>query len=156
MFHRWAALLVLALCAMSPKIAAGQTQSTTPRGHSAGGLGNNYPNPFNPDTNIPFSVGDQSCAGIGETHAVMVRILNVLAQPIVFPILAAPSVSSTTSISSSLFGQPIKNLTLACGDYVAFWNGKTSNGREAASGPYLVQFFVDGHLLATKKIFYAK
>ncbi len=157
MFHRWAALvLVLALCAMSPKNAAGQSTSK-PRGHSAGGLGNNYPNPFNPDTYIPFAVGDESCAGVGETHAVTVRIVNVLGQQIVTPILSGPSTTSTTSSSSALNGQPLRNLTLACGSYVAYWNGKTSSGREAASGVYLVQIVIDGKLLPdTKRIFYAK
>jgi hypothetical protein len=157
MFHRWAALvLVLALCAMSPKNAAGQAQSM-PRGHSAGGLGNNYPNPFNPDTYIPFTVGDQSCAGVGETHVVTVRIVNIFGQVAVFPILSGPSTTSTTSGTSALNGRPLKDLTLACGDYVAYWNGKTPRGQEAASGVYMVQIFIDGKLLPdTKKMFYAK
>jgi len=55
MFHRWAALLlVLALCAMSPKTAAGQSKSK-PRGQGASGLGS-YPNPFNPKTIINFQL----------------------------------------------------------------------------------------------------
>jgi hypothetical protein len=158
MFHRWAALvLVLALCAMSPKNAAGQTQSQLPRGHSAGRLGSNYPNPFNPYTWIKFGVGDESCANPGEQHAVTVRILNILAQPVVTPVLYGSSEGSTTSLSGSMSGQPISNLTMVCGAYVAFWDGKVpATGREAASGPYLVQIFVDGKLVDTKKIFYAK
>ena len=80
MFHRWAALvLVLALCAMSPKNAAGQT-SKSPRGHSAGKLGANYPNPFNPDTFLPFTVGDSTCAPGSEEHVVTMQLVNVLGQ----------------------------------------------------------------------------
>ena len=64
MFHRWAALvLVLALWAMSPKNAAGQGNTATPRGHGAGALGNPYPNPFNPEAHIPFTVGDAELYG---------------------------------------------------------------------------------------------
>ena len=59
MFHRWAALLlVLALCAMSPKTAAGQSKSK-PRGQGASGLGS-YPNPFNPVTNIYYNLPKQT------------------------------------------------------------------------------------------------
>lgn len=157
MFHRWAALvLVLALCAISPKNAAGQTQSQKPRGHGAGGLGINSPNPFNPDTYIPFTVGDASCVGGSEQHVVSMRILNVLAQPIVVPQLYVGK-ANTTGVSGSLGGAPISNITLGCGSYSAYWNGKIANsGREAASGVYAVQLFIDGALAATIKIYYAK
>ena len=157
MFHRWAALLlVLALCAMSPKNAAGQTQSQKPRGHSAGGIGDNYPNPFNPDTYIQFTVGDESCAGVSELHVVTMSISNVLGQRVVVPVLYG-SAANTTSVPSSLNGRPITNLSLGCGSYKAYWDGKlTGSGREAASGVYGVQLFVDNQLVFTKKILYSK
>ncbi len=156
MFHRWAAqVLVLALCAISPKIAAGQTQSQTPRGHGAGGIGGNYPNPFNPDTHILFTVGDPSCTGGSEQHVVSMRILNVLAQAVVTPKLEG-GVANTTSVPPSM-QVPIANLRLGCGNYSAYWDGKIARtGREAASGVYAVQLFVDGVLVSTTKIYYAK
>ena len=156
MFHRWAALvLVLALCAISPKNAAGQTQSQTPRGHSAGGIGSSFPNPFNPDTHILFSVGDPSCTGASEQHVVSVRILNVLAQPVAIPKLEG-GVANTTNVPQSM-QVPITNLTVGCGNYAAYWNGRiTRTGREAASGVYAVQLFVDNVLVSTSKIYYAK
>ena len=78
MFHRWAALvLVLALWAMSPKTAAGQGSTTTPRGHGAGVLGVPYPNPFNPEIHIPFAVGESDCKDVGLQHEVSVEIRNV-------------------------------------------------------------------------------
>jgi len=154
MFHRWAALvLVLALCAMSPKYAAGQTSSS--RGHSARGrVGANYPNPFNPDTKIPFSI--DGCASPTETHVVTVRLVNILAQPVAFPLLLTGS--GGTSVSSSLAGKQVLNLTLPCGDYVAYWDGKVSaTGREAPSGPYGVEVFVDNvKQPGTQKIFHSK
>jgi hypothetical protein len=54
-------------------------------------------------------------------------------------------------------GSPLNNLSLTCGEYEALWDGKVQGGgREAASGTYIVQFFVDGSLEGTKKIYYRK
>ena len=62
MYHRWPALvLVLALCAVQARQAAGQDTLTQPRGRTQSFLGQNYPNPFKPDTHIPFTVG--GCEG---------------------------------------------------------------------------------------------
>ena len=155
MFHRWAALvLVLALCATSPKIAAGQ--SAAPRGHGAKGkVGSNWPNPFNPDTKINFSVGEEGCAPGTERHVVTMRLLNILSQPVVSPQLYAAS--GTTSVSPALTGHPIVNMTLPCGTYVAYWDGKLTTGKEAPSGTYGVQLFVDNVLQpGTVRIFRSK
>jgi hypothetical protein len=145
MFHRWAALaLVLALWSLSPKSAAGQSASQPeqqqPRGRKAGTLGQNYPNPFNPETFIPFSL---TCDGAGGEHVVSLRVYNVLAQ-----LVAVPRVQGSDL--------PLSNLKLACGDYVAWWDGKVLNtGREAASGVYIYKLEVDGQPFA-KKMFVAK
>ena len=156
MFHRWAALvLVLALCAMSPKNAAGQT-GTSPRGHSAGKLGANYPNPFNPDTFLPFAFGDASCAGGSETHVITMQLVNVLGQHIADPVLYGPSPNSTTAAVGALKGQPIRNMKLPCGSYIGYWDGKLPNGREAASGVIGVVWSIDGIPQDTRKIFYRK
>ena len=156
MFHRWAApVLVLALCAMTPKYAAGQEQQS-PRGPGAGKLGRNYPNPFNPETRIRFSV---LCSGNSttEVHKVTMRIMNILAQPVVIPVLYGPGSTVTSGATSLMNGSPLNNLLLGCGDYEAWWDGKVQGGgREAASGTYIVQFFVDGSLEGTKKIYYRK
>ena len=156
MFHRWPALMLALVClAMVPKQAAGQ-QSQSPQQHSAGKLGKSWPNPFNPVVHIPFTVGDSACAS-GEQHVVTVRILNILAQPVVTPVLFGPAANSTSSASSSLNGSRISNLKLACGDYVAFWDGFVEGGgREAASGTYIVQIVVDGKLANSTRIYYRK
>jgi hypothetical protein len=160
MFHRWAALvLVLALCAKSPKNAAGQTQSTAPRGHGAGTLGKPYPNPFNPAVSIPFSVVDDDgkCTDGRQLHVVNVRILNILAEPVVVPVLQGPSSSSTTGTTDPLGGTRLSNLKLGCGAYTGYWDGFIpGTTKEAASGMYLVQFFVDGVSQGTKRIFLRK
>jgi hypothetical protein len=155
MFHRWAALLlVLALCAMSPKIAAGQSQPK-PRGQSAGSLGPNYPNPFNPETSIRFAVDTVGgCLDGSRQHAVTLKIANILGTVAHFTLRADPN--STTSVSPALHGQPISNLRLGCGTYVGYWNGKMANGREAASGVYLAQLFLDGSFSQGQRMFISK
>jgi len=152
MSHRWAALvLVLALCAMTPRHAAGQT-SSTPRGHKLSGkLKQNYPNPFNPETTIPFSV--EGCLDGSEQGTVSVRILNILGQLVAIPVFAGTDAASTVSVSSSLLKQKMSNLRLPCGSFKSFWDGNNqANGKEAASGIYVYQLFVDGKLAETHKM----
>jgi hypothetical protein len=156
MFHRWAALvLVLALCAMSPKNAAGQTQSQQqPRGHSAGSLGKNSPNPFNPETYITFQVTPEACTDGSQQHLVTLRILNVLGQQVAFFQLQGPANTTTTSATGVVNGQLLSNVKLGCGSYRAYWNGNLPNGKEAPSGTYIVQLFIDGKLGAPPQRMY--
>jgi hypothetical protein len=159
MFHRWAALvLVLALWAMTPKTAAGQGNSKLPRGHGAGALGNAYPNPFNPEVRIPFTVGDPGCTDAGQLHEVSIQIKNVLAQLVAIPVLEGASSSVTSSAVSLSGGQtPVTRLRLGCGNYTAFWSGDVlGTKREAASGVYLVLFTVDGENAGSRRIFNRK
>ena len=147
MFHRWAALLsVLALCAMSPKNAAGQSQTQKPREQKSGAFGKPYPNPFNPEIHIPFSVDTTGgCRDASRQKVVTVRISNILSQEVAIPILQDGSINSTTPVPGALLGVPLSNVKLGCGDYTAFWSGFVKGTRkEAASGPYLVQIIVDG------------
>jgi hypothetical protein len=157
MFHRWAALvLVLALWAMMPKNAAGQG-NTKPRGHGAGALGKPYPNPFNPEAHIPFTVGDSSCTDVGEQHEVTIQIKNVLAQVVAIPVLEGVT-SAISSSTTSLGGTtPVSRLRLRCGNYSAYWTGNVQGtNKEAASGIYLVVFTVDGQPAGTTRIFNRK
>jgi hypothetical protein len=144
MYHRWAALtLALALCAIPTKQAAGQEPASPPRGRKLGVLGQNYPNPFNPETHIPFKIEYEGCSGV---HVVSVRIYNVLAQ-----LVAVPKLEGEIGLN-----RPLSNMSLPCGSYVAFWDGKVLNtGKEAASGVYLYELVVDGER-STKKAFVAK
>ncbi len=86
-------------------------------------LGRNYPNPFNPETTIPFSL-NFSLWEDGQAPVVTLRIYNILAQLV--------AVNGT-------------------GDYTAYWDGMILNtGREAASGVYVYQLIVDGQTLTKK------
>jgi hypothetical protein len=145
MYHRWAALaLVLALWCLAPESAAGQSAPSDqpqPRGRKAGTLGQNYPNPVNPETHIPFSLACGEAAGA--EYVVSVRIYNVLAQLVAIPVLQDG-------------GAVLENISLPCGDYVGYWDGKVRpTGREATSGTYIYELVVDGERSA-KKMFVAK
>jgi hypothetical protein len=147
MFHRWAALaLVLALWSLRPESAAGQAASQPteqqPRGRKSGTLGQNYPNPVNPETFIPFQLA--CIEGAGEEYVVSLRVYNVLGQVIAVPIVQGRE-------------EPLSNLTLECGQsYVAYWDGKVlGTGREAATGIYLYELVV-GDERTAKKMFVAR
>ena len=144
MFYRWAApVLVLALCAMTPKIAAGQA-AEPPREHGAKGkLGGNYPNPFNQDTYVRVTVGADTCAPGSRQHVVTVQVMNVLAQPVAVPVLNSVS-TATLTIADELKSRPVHDMKLGCGSYVAYWDGKLPNGHLAAAGVYGVILIVDG------------
>ena len=143
MYHRWAALaLGLALWCFSPEPAVGQTVSPPdqqqPRGRKTGTLGQNYPNPVNPETNIPFSLACEE--GVVSEHIVSVRIYNVLAQLVAVPVILGR-------------GDALDNIKLPCGEYIGYWNGKVgSSGRAAASGTYIYELIVDGERSARKML----
>jgi hypothetical protein len=155
MFHRWAALLlVLALCAMKPKIAAGQSQK--PRGQSAGSLGRNFPNPFNPETSVRFAVDTVGgCFDGSRQHVITLRIVNALSRTIAHFVVQSDQ-NSITSVSSALAGQPLDNLKLGCGVYIGHWKGYQPNGQQAASGIYAAQLFIDGKPAGSQKMLVSK
>jgi hypothetical protein len=152
MKHLWRALLiVLALSAFMPGRSAAQgTQPQSGRGQGAGfELKQNYPNPVTQDTRIRFAVGgDQDCTDSGRQHRVSLRIYNLLAQLVAVPVLQG-------GVGNAGGGEPLENLLLTCSteDYVAYWNGKSSQtGEDVASGIYLFRLEVDGKVLVKKMI----
>jgi len=141
MHYRWAALaLVLALGAAAPMPAAGQ-RVMPPRERRLGTLGQNYPNPFKPDTWIPFTVDD--CNGRGGQRVVSLRVYNVLAQLVATPVLHGA-------------GVPMAGVRLSCGSYLAHWDGHVTRGRRKAdSGVYVYELVVDGQR-SSRKMFVAR
>jgi hypothetical protein len=156
MFYRWAApMLVLALCASSPEDAMGQTPQPSREHGAKGKLVGNYPNPFNPDTYVRFTVGADSCAPGSSQHVVTVQVVNVLAQGVAVPVLhSATSASLTLSDDQKLHA--LSAMKLSCGAYVAYWNGKLPNGQVAAAGVYGVLLVVDGSQQDSFKIYFKK
>jgi len=158
MSYRWAALMVLALFALTPEQAAGQ-QAGARSGNPAGRMGRNFPNPFNPLTNLYFEVGEMTgdpnnpvCVDPGQQHRVTIRIYNVLTQLVATPDFFG--VHETGPGTSSAIGK-MDNLALPCGRYVAQWDGKI-RGREVPSGTYFWTLIVDGRQIGMKKMFAAK
>ncbi len=154
MKHRWAAAVaMLALGAIMPKVAGAQLPGSPPHAKSdqrssqstqSFQLGQNFPNPFNPTTTIPFALGDApACTDGGKTYVVTLRIYNVLRQVVATPILQGGEAA----------GQPTQGLRLRCGSYSAYWNGNLLNtGREVASGVYIYALEVDGRAVVRKMV----
>jgi hypothetical protein len=105
-------------------------------------LGQNYPNPVRQETTIPFAIGGApECPDPGRRYRVTLRIYNMLAQLVAIPVMQSAS-------SGSAGGEPARDLTLSCGQYTAYWDGKQSaSGREVASGIYLYRLEIDGRAL---------
>ena len=122
--------LVLALTVFMPRTSQAQDTRDRKPGMS---LGQNYPNPFNPETKIPFSVGDPpSCTDNGKQYRVSLKVYNLLSQLVAVPVLQGQA-------------QSLDNVTISCGEYTAYWDGKVLNtGREAASGVYYYRLEVNG------------
>ena len=146
MYLRWAALaLVLALSAFAPERAAGQQPSSLPSRRKPGTLGQNVPNPANPGTTIPFTVGDDSCADSVRQHVVSLRIYNILSQLVAVPKLRTASPPGADS-ARALASRPVLNLRLTCGSYSAFWDGRYMAGNRAVpAGTSVYELVVDGH-----------
>jgi len=136
---------VLILSALMPRVLTAQgNQPPAPR--KSGVLKQNYPNPFNPETRIPFTVGDEKCDDPGRQHKVSLRIYNILSQLVAIPVLQGGA-------GGVAGGVKIVNLTLTCGDYVAYWNGKfLDSQKEVASGVYLYELRIDGQSLVKRML----
>ncbi len=149
MKHVWRALLlVLVLGAFMPGRSAAQGTSTQTGGGQGAGLqlGQNFPNPVNLDTRIPFIIGDpQGCTDSGRLHRVSLRIYNLLAQLVAVPLLQDGG--------NGAGGEPLDGLQLTCSQYVAYWDGKYSQtGEDVPSGIYLYRLEADGKVVVKKLI----
>jgi hypothetical protein len=143
MVDRWAAwALVLALSTFASGSAAAQSPGTPPpRGHKLGTLGQNYPNPFRPDTYIPFTIDD--CGDPGGQRVVSLRVYNVLAQLVATPMLHGAD-------------KPLASMRLSCGEYTAHWDGRQSKSRRPApAGVYVYELVIDGER-TSRKMFVSK
>lgn len=108
-------------------------------------LKQNFPNPFNPATTIPFTLNGDLFTN-GHRPKVSLKIYNVLAQLVATPILQGT-------------GEDLNDLELTCGTpstgctFNAYWDGKVlKTDREAASGVYIYQLVVDGKRFTKKMI----
>lgn len=157
MFFRWAlssALGLVACLVLAPRARSQSAARRASEGHRRGVLRQNEPNPFSRQTTIAFRVGDDSCPTGAEHHVVTLRIYNILSQVVAFA--ALPDSASATD-SAPAPPRPITNLALACGSYLAQWDGKhPPDGRQAPPGVYMYQLLIDGHPAGMRKMVIAR
>jgi hypothetical protein len=131
----WAVVCALGLLVAAPAVAQAQDSTSQVQ------LGRNYPNPFNPETTIPFTLDESLWSG-GAQPVISLRIYNILAQLVAVPILQGS-------------GEQLDGIQLpwnGTGQYTAYWDGKVrGTDREAASGVYVYQLVVNGQA-HTKKM----
>jgi len=96
------------------------------------GIIGNFPNPFNPETTIQFSVFSEEYWGDGSTH-VEINIYNIRGQ------LVRRLVSEEYS----------------AGNHDIVWNGKDDNGTQVGSGVYFYRFIV-GDFVETRRMMLLK
>lgn len=155
MFHRWARpALGLVACVLFAPCASGQAPGQrVGAGHRRGILRQNQPNPFSRHTTIAFSVGDDDCAPGTQQHVVTLRIYNILSQVVAFAALADSGAVADSTASAITASRPITNLALACGSYVAWWDGtRPADRSEAPPGVYMYQLVIDGHPAGMRKM----
>ncbi len=110
-------------------------------------LGQNYPNPFSPETRIPFVVGNPTkcLSDHGKTYRVTMKIFNLLAQLVAVPVLRGGD--------DKRDGERLDNLSLPCRPYTAYWDGKDLTGKQqVGSGVYLYRLEVDGKAVVKKMV----
>ena len=98
-------------------------------------LGRNYPNPFNPDTRIPFDLFE----GVfpeGRPANVTIRIFNILRQYVASPTALGHPAGDGTPIVDLEYTSP--------GHYEAYWDGRDRSGSYLASGVYILELTVNG------------
>lgn len=146
MMHRWAArLFVLALLVVTARPLEAQGQQSSRDATTGSELRQNFPNPFNPETHIPFRVGGfPNCIDPARQYRVSLRIFNLLGQPVATPLLQGGAAGVAG-------GERLENVMLPCGDYTAYWDGKLQgSNREAPSGIYAYRLEVDGRPITRK------
>ena len=143
LFKRTLCAAAALLCLMAGAEAV-SAQDPVPPTRPGGGfeLESNYPNPFNPETTIPFTLGEELFVG-GQPVVVTVRIFNVLSRLVAYPV-ALRHPAGNVEVRPLEYTQP--------GRHEAFWDGTDPSGRQVASGIYLLQLTVNGQSRMQKMI----
>jgi hypothetical protein len=98
-------------------------------------LGANYPNPFNPETRIPFILMERDFPA-GRPAVVTMHVRTMLGEIIAIPHALEHPDGSRPQLLNLHYTTP--------GQKVAHWDGLNLRGQKAASGPYILELVVNG------------
>lgn len=119
----------------SPELQDGQARGVR--------LEQNFPNPFDTETRIPFVLGDDLFED-GRAVVVRVRVFNVLRQLVAVPTALDHPTSSGRRATELQYDQP--------GRYLLHWDGRDMSGDPVSSGIYFCQIIADGTSAVRKMI----
>jgi hypothetical protein len=141
------AVVLLSLGFLAQPLHAQQGRSSDVQRRS-GGLLQNFPNPFNPETTLPFELAPELFES-GRPVRVTMQIFNTMHQLVAIPTALDHPEGNRPEMRNLLYMTP--------GEHRAFWDGLDMNGRKVASAQYIVQLEVNGRRLGTlMKILVAK
>jgi hypothetical protein len=135
-------VLLLALL-LIPSAVSGQQSG----GERATRLGANYPNPFNPQTTIPFTLLEEDFVA-GRPVVVSIRIRNILGQLVAVPRALHHPEGNRVEVQNLHYTTP--------GVKEAYWDGLTTTGQKVASGPYVLELVINGVRQPPRTIMVAK
>ncbi|CAN5502273.1 hypothetical protein BH24GEM3_BH24GEM3_00480 [soil metagenome] len=137
--------LLLGAGLFSPASTWGQDPRGPPAEQRSRGfrLDQNYPNPVNRETWIPFIL-EESLFEDGNPGIVTIRIVNVLRQLVAIPVAEDHPEGARVPVLELPFRTP--------GRKTAYWDGKDTAGRRVPSGVYYCQLVVNGQSLFRKMI----
>lgn len=93
-------------------------------------LEQNYPQPANPDTYIPFYLEEELFAD-GEPRVVSIRIMNMFGRQVAVPTAVGHARGRNVPVDELRYTEP--------GRKVAYWDGHDSNGERVPSGIYFCE-----------------
>jgi hypothetical protein len=138
-------VLILACGAMVPySLHPQEPRGPPPQNHARGFyLEQNYPNPVNPETWIPF-VLEEGLFTEADSGLVTIRIFNILRQTVAIPVAVDHSRGRDLRVDQLAYHGP--------GRRVAYWDGRDMSGRLVPSGVYYYQMVVNGHPSTIRKL----
>lgn len=99
-------------------------------------LEQNYPNPVNPETWIPFFLEEELFAEV-DSAVVSIRIVNVLRQTVAVPVAVEHPRGRDLQVTNLAYRAP--------GRQVVYWDGRDMEGRRVRSGVYYYQMVIGDH-----------
>ena len=128
-------LLLVIFGLLAPPAARAQDPASTAANQKGFRLEQNYPNPANPDTYIPFYL-EEGLFQNGDTRVVSIRIVNIFRQLVAIPKAVGLPRGRDVPVNNLRYTEP--------GRKVAFWDGRDLRGRRVPSGVYYCELVVDG------------